>query len=316
MAVLRNRAGSLGFALYRYKYAVFNEGLRDLLAHLVEIRDVQLAIGRASREVEEDIGWVENMVRYGDEQLENFKDDRAIIEDAGMSWRSLAFLKIAGFLAVEKVKREKDRMLQKKGVLSSPVLKAFNERISEIQSWNQKDALAEINLEEALVDAGLEHLMQADQIPMTTQMAPSLQMDGLHPRVIEVAGTLFGQGHLHAAILSTCIDLVTRVRDRAGTPRDARTGVALDGDKLMNAAFLGEQPLLKVSDNPDEQTGFGWMFKGMVMGLRNAKAHRLEATTDPQRALEWLALASVLYRLLDDSTLLQNLPLREVSGEG
>ena len=51
----------------------------------------------------------------------------------------------------------------------------------------------------------------------------------------------------------------------------------------------------------DEQKGFMNLFKGVV-GLRNLKAHSTEALlNDPNRAHDYLALASLLMRVLEIS---------------
>ena len=51
----------------------------------------------------------------------------------------------------------------------------------------------------------------------------------------------------------------------------------------------------------DEQRGIMFLFKGIV-GLRNSKAHSNRLFDDPRRAYEYLALASLLMRLLEIAT--------------
>ncbi|MEX2623977.1 MAG: TIGR02391 family protein [Acidimicrobiia bacterium] len=51
----------------------------------------------------------------------------------------------------------------------------------------------------------------------------------------------------------------------------------------------------------DEQEGFRFIFMGVIQGIRNPKGHELVEQGDPQRALEYLALVSVLFRRLDDA---------------
>jgi len=48
----------------------------------------------------------------------------------------------------------------------------------------------------------------------------------------------------------------------------------------------------------DEQRGIMFLFKGIV-GLRNSKAHSNRLFNDPSRAHEYLALTSLLMRLLE-----------------
>ena len=75
----------------------------------------------------------------------------------------------------------------------------------------------------------------------------------------------------------------------------------IDNTPLMQKAFSAKDPILVVGDDGDEQLGLMWLYSGAVMAIRNPKAHRLVEQKDPQRALEWLAFASVLFRVLDDA---------------
>ena len=84
-----------------------------------------------------------------------------------------------------------------------------------------------------------------------------------------------------------------------------RSGLALDGDNLMNQVFgcTNRTPVLRFNSlstdaERDEQNGFMFVFKGIV-GLRNSKAHSNRLFNDPMRAHEYLAMASVLMRLLE-----------------
>jgi uncharacterized protein (TIGR02391 family) len=74
-------------------------------------------------------------------------------------------------------------------------------------------------------------------------------------------------------------------------------------DDLMNRAFSPQNPVLKfnrleTSEDKDEQQGMMFLFKGIV-GIRNKKAHDNVILDDPMRAIEYLSLASLLMRLLD-----------------
>ena len=84
-----------------------------------------------------------------------------------------------------------------------------------------------------------------------------------------------------------------------------KTGQVLDGDKLMNTAFgcTNQTPViafnqLQSPEDRDEQQGMMYLFKGIV-GIRNKKAHANIILDDPVRATEYLSLASLLMRLLD-----------------
>jgi len=58
---------------------------------------------------------------------------------------------------------------------------------------------------------------------------------------------------------------------------------------------------LQTESERDEQKGLMFLYKGIV-GLRNSKAHSNRLFNDPSRAHEYLALASLLMRLLEIAT--------------
>jgi uncharacterized protein (TIGR02391 family) len=76
----------------------------------------------------------------------------------------------------------------------------------------------------------------------------------------------------------------------------------------MNRAFGCENQTpviqfnsLQSQEERDEQKGLMFLYKGIV-GLRNSKAHSNRVFNDPGRAHEYLALASLLMRLLEIAT--------------
>jgi Protein of unknown function (Hypoth_ymh) len=69
----------------------------------------------------------------------------------------------------------------------------------------------------------------------------------------------------------------------------------------MQTVFSPKKPIVVLSNNPDKQMGYMWMFSGAVMGVRNPNAHRLDVLSDPNHAFEWLAFSSVLFRLIDNA---------------
>lgn len=82
-----------------------------------------------------------------------------------------------------------------------------------------------------------------------------------------------------------------------------KTGQVYDGDDLMNKAFSPQNPIIKFNqfrsiEDKDEQKGIMFLFKGIV-GIRNKKAHDNVILNDPIRAIEYLNLASLLMRLLE-----------------
>jgi uncharacterized protein (TIGR02391 family) len=114
----------------------------------------------------------------------------------------------------------------------------------------------------------------------------------LHPAVVKVASKLYDGGHHRQAVLDTYIALVQHVKELSGR-------IDLDNTQLMQTVFSPKNPVIILSDDPDEQMGYMWMFTGAVMGVRNPRAHRIDTLSSAQETQEWLAFASVLFRLLD-----------------
>jgi uncharacterized protein (TIGR02391 family) len=120
----------------------------------------------------------------------------------------------------------------------------------------------------------------------------------LHPQINEAAGELFRDGHYASAIEDAVKALNAYVR--------FKSGVELDGNKLMEVVFNPSKPVLRFNDladdsDRDEQKGFMLMFSGAVAGLRNPRAHKL-IKDDPERALEFIAFVSLLAKLTDGAT--------------
>lgn len=132
---------------------------------------------------------------------------------------------------------------------------------------------------------------RGDSVSSGVAGGPSLY--DLHPSVAKAVDHLWKDGHYRQAILDTYIALINAVKEKSRR-------LDLDNTPLTQTVFSANNPILKVSDDEDEQKGFMWLFSGAVMGIRNPKAHRLVPQEDPQRAFEWLSFASVLFRVLDE----------------
>jgi uncharacterized protein (TIGR02391 family) len=118
-----------------------------------------------------------------------------------------------------------------------------------------------------------------------------------HSEIERVSGDLYRNGHYKSAALEAYIRVIDQVR--------VVSRIADDGDSLMNKAFACDKqaPVIQFNDlrtesERDEQRGIFFLFKGIV-GLRNAKAHDNRLFDDPRRGHEYLALASLLMRLLE-----------------
>lgn len=146
----------------------------------------------------------------------------------------------------------------------------------------------------ALLKAYAEQLQ--DLAPPRTTTAPDQYT--FHSEIEKVSGALNRNGHFKQAALEAYIRVIEQVRTISGIENDS-------ADSLMNKAFGCEKqhPVIQFNSlstdaERDEQRGFMFLFKGIV-GLRNSKAHSNPLFDDPRRAHEYLALASVLMRVLE-----------------
>ncbi len=125
-----------------------------------------------------------------------------------------------------------------------------------------------------------------------------LGIEGLHPEVIAASGDLYTDEHYAQAVFEAFKALEIRVRQQSGLDASGRA--------LMQSAFGGDTPPIDLSvesgqSGRDEQEGFRFIFMGVTQGVRNPKGHSALVQEEPQVALEYLAVASVLFRRLDDA---------------
>ncbi len=127
-----------------------------------------------------------------------------------------------------------------------------------------------------------------------------------HPTIKAVSFDQFQKGFYKDAILNAFIEVINHVKVKAGHPKDAN-GRDLDGDSLMGHVFGcdGREPILKLNDlastlDSAEQRGFMNLYKG-ICGLRDKKAHLNFLQNDPLKTVEYLSLASLLCRLVDEA---------------
>lgn len=157
-----------------------------------------------------------------------------------------------------------------------------------------------------ITEEGKRALESGDAVPLNDTVETFLKRYDLHPKIKAVSSKLFADGHYKQAIQDALVEVITRVKEVAKCPKDSN-GRELDGDQLMQRAFGcdGEnEPLIKLNELADsfdkaEQRGFMYLYKGIV-GIRDKKAHLNFIQNDPHRTMEYLSLASLLMRLIED----------------
>jgi len=124
----------------------------------------------------------------------------------------------------------------------------------------------------------------------------------LHPEIDKVSRRLLEDGHLAQAVEEAFKRVINEVKAHMVRKNQ---GTYDGGDSLVGHAFGIENrtPHIKFNslsntEERDEQKGIMFLFKGIV-GIRNRKAHDNVILDSPDRAVEYLGLASLLMRLLD-----------------
>jgi uncharacterized protein (TIGR02391 family) len=140
-----------------------------------------------------------------------------------------------------------------------------------------------------------------DSLEVDVSKLTALENYDFHPKIKEVSQRLFEDGHYAQAVEEAFKKVIKEVELKVKNI----SGRTYDGDNLMNHAFGCDKktPIilfnnLSSKEEIDEQKGLMFLFKGIV-GIRNRKAHENVLLDEPNRAIEYLALASLLVRLLE-----------------
>lgn len=121
----------------------------------------------------------------------------------------------------------------------------------------------------------------------------------LHPYISKGCSQLFIDGHYAQAVEESAKAVFQYIREK--------TSLTLDGSTLVDNAFSLNNPLLAFNDLSDqnkknEQLGFAEMLKGFAKGVRNPLAHTHGHKEEAQKAFEYLVMASLFCRRIDDAS--------------
>lgn len=131
----------------------------------------------------------------------------------------------------------------------------------------------------------------------------------IHSEIGKVSSKLLDDGHFAQAVEEAFKRVINEVKAHM-----VRKGEDIydGGASLMGHAFGtgGRTPPIRFNalttpEEEDEQRGIMYLFMGIV-GIRNRKAHDNVILDSPERAVEYLGLASLLMRLLDLSPKFEN----------
>lgn len=115
----------------------------------------------------------------------------------------------------------------------------------------------------------------------------------LHPEIRRAARKDFQSCNYNHAVFEAYKRIEFLVKKKSGKKN-------LFGVGLMNEIFSPRKPLLKFSSE-DEQEGNLYLFRGSMQAIRNVFAHGTMNDLSANRALEYLAFASMLARKIDSA---------------
>ena len=160
----------------------------------------------------------------------------------------------------------------------------------------------------------LESMNPDDDIPVdnSKQIKPGIEYDRvilgylekLHPYIYESCSNLFIDGHYTQAIEESVKAVYEYIR--------RKTNLDIDGENLVNKVFGKNKPILSFGslDNKNiynEQVGFMNMLKGFYQGVRHPLAHTQGKKEKMIKAFEYLVMASLFCRRIDDTNKITSL---------
>jgi len=126
------------------------------------------------------------------------------------------------------------------------------------------------------------------------------QLWKFHPEILRHCADKFDHGNYLSCVNEACKAYIKAVQRKSGSDKD--------GSALMTGVF-GERGNLRVNpciteSEKDEQNGIMFLSSGLIAGFRNPTSHEPAKTWEisKEKCFEVLCLVSLLFRYLDDST--------------
>ena len=119
--------------------------------------------------------------------------------------------------------------------------------------------------------------------------------------LVDASRKMFADGHYATAVEKSFVCLNNKIKEKSGLNDK-------DGADLMRMAFSAKSPVLALNSfqsqsDKNEQLGYMEIFAGVMIGIRNPRAHDHILKDDPEVALELLILANHLMRIVEKSSL-------------
>lgn len=120
----------------------------------------------------------------------------------------------------------------------------------------------------------------------------------IHPALPKIVRSLFDNGHYSQSTFEAFKFIDKEVQRHSGSTEA--------GVKLMMQVFPESSPSIKLTplsnqSERDEQKGFQFLFAGSVLAIRNPRGHEVAVADTLDQCLDYLALASLLLRRLEEA---------------
>lgn len=120
----------------------------------------------------------------------------------------------------------------------------------------------------------------------------------IHPQIVEVSMKRMSDGYFADAVEAACKCLNSRVREIVLD----QTGRELDGANLMRTAFSVNNPIIRIATDEnksghDIQQGYMEIFSGVMIGIRNPKAHDNEIITIEDAYRKLIMISILMYKI-------------------
>ncbi|MGA4191082.1 TIGR02391 family protein [Ralstonia nicotianae] len=174
--------------------------------------------------------------------------------------------------------------------IKGPSLRSVGEKLNVIAG--RLEALDQDDIVPADPGVPMKSGMPADRIM-------GAYLSHLHPYIAQGCTKLFVDEHYAQAVEESAKAVFQYLRDA--------TGLTLDGAALAQQSFSLKAPILAFSDLSDEtkrneQLGFMEMLAAYAKGVRNPLAHTHGKLEEAQKAFEYLCMASLFCRRIDDAS--------------
>ena len=171
---------------------------------------------------------------------------------------------------------------------------AVSSQFSTINIAPKANRKSSIYLDKSRVRSGSEPWEAKDTAVASEKQFWLEQFDGFitDTGLIRVCRGLFRDGHYAVAVEKAQVHLENVVRQKSGLADKY-------GADLMRTAFSPSRPILQLNkqmslSDKDEQQGYMHIYEGVMMGIRNPRAHDCEREDSPQDALALLVMANYL----------------------